>query len=182
MQIRTDGVMTFDDIFDLNYNFLSEMSMSVNSNGVIYYKDDDTGETTILKSDGKDIIASIDPNNIHYAGPITVQFDILNDIVLVQHILGFYLQVCQNKGMPFISYFPEEQTKTFKVKRNLEIDIKYTAETIKLSASNSITSHYYHNKCLKYIDLIFMLEGDIVDLSNFDQIDLEKEALAQKRG
>ena len=181
MNMDNNGIMSFEDIFDLNYNFLSEMSMSVNPNGIVYYKDDDTGEITVLKSDGKDIIASTDPNNIHYAGPITVQFDILNDIVLVQHIFGFYLNIKQAQGMPFISYFPEEQVRTFKVKRD-EIDIKYTAETIKLTANESITSHYYHNKCLKYIDLIFMLEGDMVDLRNFDQIDLEKELSLQTKG
>ena len=73
-----NGVMTFNDIYDLNYEFLKELSISVLPNGTLMYQNDDTGEQRLLQMDKKNIIASIDPNNIHYAGPMDISFDIFD--------------------------------------------------------------------------------------------------------
>lgn len=173
-----NGVMTFSDIYDLNYELLNELSISVLPNGSLMYHNDDTGEQRILQMEGKNIIASIDPSNIHYAGPMDVTFDVLNDIKLVMTLFGFYLDIKQKEGVPFLSYFSEEEIRTLKPNpRSVKTyDIKYTALTVKYNTVSSITSHYYHNRCLKFIDMIFMMEEDLVDLSNFDIIDFEAEA------
>ena len=173
-----NGVMTFNDIYDLNYEFLKELSISVLPNGSLMYQNDDTGEQRLLQMDKKNIIASIDPNNIHYAGPMDISFDILNDIRLMTVLFGFYLDRKQEEGMSFLSYFAEEEIRTLRPNpRSVKTyDIKYTALTVKYTTSNSITSHYYHNRCLKFIDMIFTMEEDEVDLTIFDVIDFEAEA------
>ena len=182
MTFTMDGKMVFDDIYDLTYNILNELSISLLPDGSLLYRNENNGEKKLLQMDGKRIVASVDPNNIHYPGPMDINFDILNDIKMVMFIFGFYLEhekgVGREGGMPYLSHFPEEKIITFKPKKHRtlpDIELKFTAQTIKLTSASSVTSSYYHNRCLRFIDLIFCLEEDPVDLTNFDYIDLEAE-------
>lgn len=172
------GHIHFNDEYELNYELLNELSISVLPNGSLLYHNDDTGEQSILKMDGKNIIASISANDIHYAGPMDMKFDILNDIKLIMFLFGFYLKEKQKEGMPFLSYFSEEIIKPLKetVRSTKTYAVKFTALTVKFNTTSSVTSSYYHNRCLKFIDMMFRMDGDIVDLTNFDSIDFEAEA------
>lgn len=169
--------MMFNDVYELNYNLLNEMSISVLPDGSLMYHNDETGAKRLLQMAGKKILASVDPNDIHYASQLEVAFDVLNNIKLVMFLFGFHLDRKQEEGMPFLAYFPEERIDLYKAKsRKLDnLEIKKTAVTVKLNSAESITSEYYHNRCLKFIDMIFRLDEELVDLSNFDIIDFEAE-------
>lgn len=177
MKFNSMGAMMFDDVYELNYNLLNEMSISLLPDGSLMYHNDETGNKNLLQMEGKKILASVDPNNIHYASQLEVTFDVLDNIKLVMFLFGFYLDRKQEEGMPFLAYFSEERIDLYKAKsRKLDnLEIKKTGLTVKLNSAESVTSEYYHNRCLKFIDMIFRLDEDLVDLSNFDIIDFEAE-------
>ena len=39
---------------------------------------------------------------------------------------------------------------------------------LKFDNTREISTQFYHNKCLKFIEMIFLLEEDKVNLMNFD--------------
>jgi hypothetical protein len=160
-----EGNMVFNDIYELTYELIStEMGLNIMPDGEIFDPDPTDGNT-FLSFNGLSIRASIDPKNIHYAGQGDIMLDLLTNVKMVTYLLGYYLNKKQSEeGMPFVSYFQEEKVDE-------TTDIKYTALTIKYDSVHSTTSHYYHNRCLKFIDLIFTIEGDSVDLRNFDVIE-----------
>ena len=188
MRFTAEGNTMFDDVYELTYNLLNAMNIDCDQQtGAIIYTDESTGVKKMIQMDGRKIVASIDPNNIHYAGPMDVTFDILNDIRLVSFMFGFYLDYekkVNSGGMPYLSHFAEEAVQQFKAKKRSlgTFDVKFSALTVKMTSAESITSRYYHNKCLKFLDMIFILEGDDVDLSNFDIIDLDAEEEAYVNG
>lgn len=157
---QTVNGMVFDDPYEMNYEVLSLLELSVHNNGIVY---DDVDGKMIFFNDQM-LKATIDPSNIIYAGQGEVLMDLINNIKITTNIFGYYLTKRQNEGMPFISYFQEdmEDTKT---------GIRYAAATIKYDSTHFQTSKYYHNRCLKLVDLMFLMDGDPVDLHNFDTFD-----------
>ena len=158
MTIKPDETMIFDDIFELNYEILMNMEMEILPDGSIH----DPEKNVILSMNNNIIKVSIKPNEIHYPGQNEISFDILENIRLTTLIFGLYLQKKIDNSMPFISYYQEERENN---------DIKYTSLIVKQTSENFATTNYYHNKCLKFIEMIFLLEDQKVDLSNFDVIE-----------
>ena len=116
----------------------------------------------ILALNGNIIKANIRADQIHYPGQNEIMFDILSNIRLVTMLFGQCLQKKMSEGMPFMSYYQEEKEVD---------DIKYTNLVVKQSTEQFITTKAYHNKCLKFIEMIFLLDEQPVDLSNFDIIE-----------
>ena len=160
--IMTQFGMVFQDIYELNYEVLTEMELEVKSDGTIY----DSKKGTILSFNGNIIKATIDPRNIHYAGQGEIELDLLNNVRMTTTLFGHYLTKKQEEGMPFVSYFPEE-----KIEEIDEGEIKYTRLTLKHDNYHSISSDYFHNKCLKFLDLIFKMEENEANLKNFDSLE-----------
>ena len=161
MRITPFG-MVFDDVYELNYELLSELELEVKPNGNNY----EPKKGSILSFNGNIIVASINPNEIHYAGQGEIEFDILNNVRMTTVLFGDYLSKKQADGMPFVSYFPNERSENID-----DGEIKYSNLTVKYDNVNSIESSYFHNKCLKFIDLIFKMEDNPVDLRNFDTLE-----------
>lgn len=155
MNISADGTMMFEDIYELTYELLTTMEYEIRPDGVIYEPE----RNAILSLNGNIIKATIRPDDIHYAGQNEIEFDIMRNIRLITMLFGQCLQKKQKEGMPFVSYYQEEK----------EIDsIKYTNLVVKQTTTDFVSTKYYHNKCLKFIEIIFLLDEQPVDLSNFD--------------
>lgn len=158
--------MMFDDEFELNWEFINELGLDVDNNGFII----DVMTNTRFRFNGLDIIANINPNDIKYPGTEQINLDLLHNIKLVGTLFAYYLKRKEAEGMPILSYFDDRQ-----IQPN---GLTYWAVTVKFDPTHSITSKYYYNRCLRYLDLIFTMEGDDVDLSNFDVLieqDLKKK-------
>lgn len=165
MMISPNG-MIFNDIYELNYEILIEMELEVRQDGTIY----DPLENSILSFNGNIIKATIDPRNINYPGQGEIALDLLNNVRMTTTLFGRFIKKKQSEGMPFVSYFPEEKVEPIE-----DGEIKYSCLTVKYDNQNSITSDYFHNKCLKFLDLIFKIEENPADLRNFDSLDDFKE-------
>lgn len=154
MYISFNGVMCFNDVYDLTYNLLNTIGLSINANGHIY--DQDT--KIVLDFHGSKLKATVNPNIPCFAGQGEVMFDILNNVRLVTTLLGYCIdkETAMN-GFRSISNYLEENPET-----------KQSALTIKMEDGSLRTTGYYENKCLKFINAIFLVYEDIVDLSNFD--------------
>ena len=164
MQI-INGVQIFDSIYELNYNLINAMELSLNGANQLY--DDETGN--ILEAKGKRIKVSIDPKDEQYAGQGEVILDLLGDIRIVTVLLGFLIDKKQREeNLPFTSYFPEEMVdeKTGDKSSNL---------TIKFANNSFISTNFWKNKCLKFVELIFMLQEYRVDLRNFDIVMIDEK-------
>lgn len=157
MRILPNGAMQFEDVFELTYELLNEMELEVKANGYVF----DPNRNTILSFNGNMVKASINPHDIKYAGQGEIVLDLLGNTKLITNLFGYYLEKKQAEGMPFVSYFNEESGD----------EIKYSALTVKFNAVSSATTAPYHNRCLKFIHMIFLLEEQLVDLSNFDLLE-----------
>ena len=161
----TEIGMQFDDVYELNYELLNELEFEVKPDGTIY----DPKNNNILFFNGMKILASIRPDQIHYAGQGEIPFDILNNIRMTTVLFGNYLEKKMAAGMPFVSYFPDEQI--IEGKKLKDADIKLSNITVKFDNIHEMSSPYFRNKCLKFIYMIFALEEDVVDLTNFDAME-----------
>lgn len=151
------GLMQFEDIYELNYAVLNAVGLYVDAGGYVF--DQDT-RGPILSS-GKRLKATIDPNHIVYPGNGEIMMDLLKNSKLVSFLLGYHIDKKSSMGeMGFISQFIDE----------IKEDPR-TSLTVKLSPTESISSGWFNNKCLKYIHMILILEGDLVDLRNFDTLE-----------
>lgn|SRR5574344_494203 len=165
MEFDTEGAMIFKDVYELTYELLvSTMGYNIlEADGAIYDPDKNTSITFM----GMLIKATINPEDIKYAGQGEIALDLLNNSKLVNSIFGYYLQSKIDQGMPFVSYYTDE--KIIEMKKIG--DIKYSSLSIKYDSVHVTSSEFYHNKCLKYIDLIFKMEEENVNLKNFDSLD-----------
>lgn len=157
MKLTEYGVM-FDDVYELTYNLLSAIGIEIRMDGSLYDPDIDT----VIYFDSKLMKANIYPNNLHYAGQGEIMFEPLINIKQCTELLGYFIEKKRNlDNMNFLSFYPEE----------MEDDItgwKYTALTIKFKSDHNISTTFYYNKCLKFIEMIFILGEQEVNLLNFD--------------
>ena len=161
MTIDANQIMRFDDQFELVYELLNELEMEVKPDGTII---DANGN--ILFFNGMKVLANTNPNNIHYAGQGEITFDILTNIRLSTVLFGNYLEKKMAAGMPFVSYFPDE--KIVPAASDKLPDEKFFNLTVKFDNVSELSSPYFHSKCLTFIWMMFALEDEPVDLSNFD--------------
>ena len=163
MKLTPDGKTIFDDVFELNYYVLCAIDFQLTPDGKIL--DNNTNE--ILSFSGMIIKGSVNPNQINYAGQGEIELNLLDNVRMATVLFGRDLQRKINEGMPFVSQFTEEMID--------DTDIKYSKLTVKHDTFNATSTEFYHNKCLKFLSMIFILEGDDVELRNFDStIDTEE--------
>ena len=156
MKILPNGKTLFEDEFELNYYILTELNYQLTPDGKIL--DNNTNE--ILAFSGMIIKGSVNPNQINYAGQGEIELQLLSNVRMITMLFGRFLQQKINEGMPYVSQFTEEMVD--------DTDIKYSKLTVKHDTFNSTSTEYYHNKCLKFISMIFILDGEDVELRNFD--------------
>lgn len=164
MRITPDGKTLYDDIFELNYYLLTELELEVTNNGNIF----DPKRNEILAFNGMIVKGSVNPNNINYAGQGEIEFNVLENVRLITTLFGRFIeQKQQEEGMPFLSWFSDEIID--------DTELKFSNLTVKHDTYTSTVSDFYHNKCLKFIDMIFRLDGEIVELHNFDSTISEED-------
>ena len=155
MKMTPEG-MLFDDVFELTYYVLEELELKVLPDGRLF----DEEKNEILSFNGNIIKASVNPKRINYAGQGEITLDLINNVRMTTVLFGRFLQKKIDGGMPYFSHYPEEIID--------EAEIKYNRLVVKHDTFNNTVSEFYHNKCLKFIDMIFLLDGDKVELRNFD--------------
>ena len=151
------GNRYFDDPYEMTYNLLNAIGLSIDGNGYVY--DQDTRIHLLYQ--GKKIKASIDPNNPAYAGEGEITMDLIHDMKLANMILLYFIDKESNLGdLSIVSQFIEEVPNG-----------KLTALGIKKTDGSSIITEYYTNKALKYIEAVFLLDGEKIYLHNFDSLE-----------
>lgn len=160
MTLSPIGEMIFDDEFELVYEVLNELEIELRPDGSIY----DPARNTILSMNGLIIKASTNPMQMHYAGQGEMPFDILNNVKLISTLFYHYMQLKEAEGMPLISTYVSE-LESLRVEK-----FKTTNLTVKFGVGNECSSPFFHNKCLKFIWMIFGLDQTPVNLQNFDEV------------
>mgnify|MGYP000886831378 CR=1 FL=1 len=158
MQYLPNGVMLFDDIYEMYYNLFLELNLGVDQNGYLY--DIDTGIT--LKYKDKYIKAAMTRTPV-YPGAYDIVFDPSQNYNLMVVLLGYYLDKeasNENKIGYIAQYIDENEDSNDRMQR-----------VVVKTRNGEIFSHFYHNIFLAYIDIVFILSGNTcLDLSNFDII------------
>jgi hypothetical protein len=155
MKMTPEG-MLFDDVYELTYYVLEELGLQLLPDGRLF----DEVKNEILSFNGMIIKGSVNPNKINYAGQGEITLDLLNNVRLTTVLFGRFLQNKMAEGMPFVSQYTEEYVD--------DTEVKFNRLVVKHDTYNQTVSRYYHNKCLKFIDMIFLLDDDNVELRNFD--------------
>lgn len=157
MQYLPDGRVTFNDIFEMNYDLFMEMGLGLDADKHLY--DQDTMNPIMFKD--KYIKAAIDPSPI-YAGRNDILFDPANNYTLMNRLFGLYLDKAQNTDDGdilggYIAHYVDD---------NEERDKQCVG--VKTHGRGVISSEYYYNVYLAYIDCIFRIAGYIPVLTQFD--------------
>lgn len=138
---------------ELLYKLMNEVGLSVDDQYNLV--DQDYG--TVVFLNGKVIKAArngLEP----FVSRQEVYFNPIENVKLMRMLFQYYikkLNVFDNKYFPL--FYPISNDKGmggFEIKNDKEI----------------YRSNYYNNECLRYIDLIFRMSGENVDLSSFDQV------------
>lgn len=168
MKILPDGSIQYEDEFELNYELLVAIGFSVDENGYVY------NDNSIVEMDGNRLKACISINKPVYAGQAEVLFEPLRNIQMMNYLFSFYIKEKMNEGYELYSYYQEEELRP--AERPIEEDDmdKYTCLTIQHRPGKVTSTEYFRNKCLKFIQMIFIIEGDQVNLSNFDVLEDEE--------
>ena len=151
------GMIEFIDLNDLILNYLSEMGLGVLEGGYLY--DQDTG--IILEYKGAKIKITI--NGIQaYAGMNELVYDVVRNYGITNSLFGKYLDKCQDTDdgdilQGYIGHFI------------LDSDDKTMQKvTVRTKGRGDITSKFYKNVFLAFIDCTFRISGYNIDLSAFD--------------
>lgn len=157
MKIQPDGSTMYDDIYDLTYNLLNSIGISIDNSAYLY--DQDT--STNIDFQGRRLKCSVNPNIPCFAGQGEVVFDLTN-VRQMATMLGYAIskEEAQNPEFKVISHYISE----------FPSDNKFTSMNLKLMNGDLKTTKFYYNKCLKFIAGIFLVYDELVDLSNFDTI------------
>lgn len=160
MRITPYGVM-FDDVYELNYNIMSSIGIEIYPDGSLYDPDRDT----TISYDGKIMKATINPLDIKYAGQGECIFEPLTNVRQMTTLMGYVIdKKVEMEEITFQAWYPEEMEDPIT-------GWKFSNITIKTEEGDRISTHYYYNKCLKFIEAIFILGEQEVNLLNFDPIE-----------
>lgn len=156
MILTPNGAFVYNDIYELMYELMNIIGLSIDNSGYIYDQD-----TSIrIEFQGRMIKCSIDPNNPCYAGQGEVMFDILGNVRLVTTLFGYCIdkETAMNPEFSSVSQFIEDEPS----------GLKMTSMSIKMADGSTRTTDFYYNKCLKFVHAIFLIYETLVDLHNFD--------------
>lgn len=157
MNYLPNGTVYFDNIFDMYYDLFSEIGLGINAQQYLY--DQDTQITIQFKE--KYIKASIDGQPV-YAGRNDIVFEPAKNYTLMARLFEYYLDKCQNSDdgdllQGYIAHYIDDDEK--KEKQRV---------VVKTAGRGEISSQFYFNVYLAYIDCLFRIAGYCADLSNFD--------------
>jgi hypothetical protein len=157
MNFLPNGKIMFNDVYEMFYHLFTEIGLGINNNSYLY--DQDT--FTEIKFKEKYIKATTQPITI-YAGRNDIIFDPANNYQLMVSLLGYYIDkraVSEDEEtIEFVAQYIEETPGREKQR-----------VTVKTNNKGDISSNFYYNIYLGYIEIIFLLGGNFVpDLSNFD--------------
>lgn len=136
---------------NLVYKIMNEIGLDIDDQNRIY--DQDTGN--IINFNQKALVY-----NFHYdinPGFNEILFDPINNRNIMVNLFSYYLkklEVIENRY--FMAFY---QVENHNHKKAVEI---------KANVNEIIGSNYYANECLGYIELIFKLNNELLDLSSFD--------------
>lgn len=159
------GTNVYENVEELTYNLLTAVELSVLPTGEVVdfttMAPNRFGQMapTEIKFGGKTLKASIDHNDIHYAGENEIMLSPLESTKQVNDLMALLLNKMAAAGDELLSFYMTEHEE--------EDGIKTFAMNVKF-ADREVSSKYYYNKCLAIIDCIFELAEYDVDLSNFN--------------
>lgn len=157
MNYYANGTIGFDNIYDMYYDLFSEIGLGINAQQYLY--DQDTQVTITFKE--KYIKASINGQPI-YAGRNDVVFEPAKNYTLMARLFEYYLDKCQQSDdgdllEGYIAhYIDDDETK------------EKQRVVVKTVGRGEISSNYYFNIYLAYIDCLFKIAGYNANLTNFD--------------
>lgn len=162
-------VQQYNNIYDMYYDLFMECGFAVNRDQYMY--DQDTSNMLMFRE--HNIKASLDGSPV-YAGKNDVIFDPAHNYTLMSMIFCHYLDKVQDTDdgdilQGFVAYFIED-----------DITREKQRVVIRTKGRGDIASNFYYNIYLAYIDCMFRITNNFVDLNNFD-IKPEKEEKG-KRG
>lgn len=148
-------VTIYDSINEAFYNLFLEIGLFVNQNG--YLQDQDTG--IVIRFKDKFIKVSLNENVPLYTGKTDVPFEPARNFMLMQNLLGYYIDKREASDEP-IGYSSQG---IYDKRDTIEHQV-----FVKTLDGTVYESGLYHNTYLAFMDCIFRLSGSIVDLHNLD--------------
>lgn len=160
MHFTNEGKVQFDSWGDLCYNLFMAIGLSINKDQYLY--DQDTG--IVITYNNKYIKASINDQPV-YAGRNDMAFDPYKSYHMVITLTGYYIDKIDHSEEPigFIAQGTEDTP-----------DKEYHRVFVDTQAYGRVISDWYKDGFLGYFELIFKLDGQEVDLKNFDDLLREK--------
>lgn len=139
---------------ELEYQLLMEMGLGVDSNFNLI--DQDFGTQIFFNSKNVKVIVNGVQPQLNMKTDIL--FDPLNNVQLMRNLFQYYIKKLESEGTVFTVYYPVQG----HIQGQAKVEIKDTQLM-------PYSSKYYFNECLRYIDLIMVLnEDENVDLTMFD--------------
>lgn len=147
----------FNSIPELYFDLFNEMGFGVNAQSGYLY-DQDTGN--YLTYENSYIKVSMNGQQI-YAGRNEIVFEPEKNYKLIDRLFGYFLDKCKNDEdgdilQGLVAYYTEDDQDR---KQKL---------SVKTLGRGEISSRFYWNVYLAFIEVIFAINGYAVDLSNFD--------------
>ena len=164
MQILANGTKMYDDIHEVFYDLFMEIGLAVDQNQYIY--DQDTMQHIIFKDKYLKVSMCGEPV---YPGRNDIAFEPQGNYSLMSTLFGYYLDKAQKSedgdiiGGYIAHYIDDNEDKT---KQRV---------VVRSATRGDISSNYYYNIHLAFIDCIFRIAGYSVDLSNIDPIPVDDE-------
>lgn len=151
MNFLPNGCIQFEDLGEMWYNLFLEMGLALDANGYLYDID------THIQIRFKDKLIKADVrNNTIYAGRSDIVFDPANNYFLTATVMGYYLDKF-GQDINFSAYYIEDNEDKDKQR----VVVKYKNGT-------EMYSNFYNNVYLAFVETIFRLSDQVVDLSGFD--------------
>ncbi len=145
-------ITAINNINDLEYKLMMEIGLSVDNEHRLI--DQDFGTFVFLN--GKYIKAKL--NGVEpFINRHTIYFDPVGNVKFMRHLFQYYMTKINKLDNKYFSVFypifnQENGTGCLEVKNENEY----------------YKSEYYYNESLRYIDIIFRISGEVVDLRMFD--------------
>ena len=156
MFITPEGKIAYNTIGERDYNLFMVIGLAIDNEQHLYDQDNESK----LNFKGKYIKASINDIPV-YAGRNDIVFDPAKNYGIMATLLGYYLDKESNSEygdqIGFISQGNEDSP-----------DREFHRMFIQTSKKGRIESDWFHNAYLGFLDCIFKLDGQNVDLHNFD--------------
>ena len=152
-----NGFLIFDNYNEMIYNYLLEMGLVVRQDQYLAYQD--SGQ--VLQYNGKFIKVEY-AGQPTYAGLNDVVYDPAHSYGITSTLFGLFLDQSQDTDdgdilQGYIAHYVEDNKERDKQR-----------VTVKTVGRGEISSNYYHNIFLAYIDCTFKVSGSNVDLTAFD--------------